>query len=50
VFWKACPNRYYTLMMADYDNPTREIYQIQVKHWLVVNIPGNDVSLGEVKS
>ncbi|KOB66994.1 Uncharacterized protein OBRU01_20042, partial [Operophtera brumata] len=35
VSWEADPNRYYTLVMVGV-----------IKHWLVGNIPGNDVSKG----
>ncbi|CAG2176915.1 unnamed protein product [Oppiella nova] len=49
VDWPADRNSYYTLVMSDPDAPNRKepIYG-QVKHWLVINIPGNDVSKGQV--
>jgi phosphatidylethanolamine-binding protein (PEBP) family uncharacterized protein len=36
--------------MADYDNPTRKEGTMKVQHWVVVNIPGNKISEGEVKT
>lgn len=44
------PDTYYTLIFVDPDAPSRKdpIYS-QVLHWLIVNIPGNEVSKGEIK-
>lgn len=37
-------------VFKDPDAPTREDPKFgEVRHWLVVNIPGNDLSLGETK-
>jgi len=46
VNWTSEANQIYTLVMTDPDVP--EAAAPQVKHWLVVNIPGSDVSKGEV--
>ncbi|CAD6993264.1 protein D3 [Ceratitis capitata] len=49
VQWRAQPHTYYTLIMTDPDAPSRiEPKFREFKHWLVTNIPGNDVSQGEV--
>lgn len=49
VRWEAENSTYYTLAMVDPDAPSREqpIYR-EVKHWLVVNILGNDLTTGDV--
>ncbi|KRG00078.1 uncharacterized protein Dwil_GK13056, isoform B [Drosophila willistoni] len=40
---------YYTLIMTDPDAPSRSKPTFrEFKHWVVVNIPGNDVAKGEV--
>ncbi|XP_044750337.1 protein D2-like [Coccinella septempunctata] len=49
VTYESDPKAFYTLSMSDPDapsrkNPTRREFQ----HWLVVNIPGSDLSKGEV--
>ncbi|XP_065171237.1 protein D2-like [Atheta coriaria] len=42
---------YYTLVMVDPDAPSRQDPKFREwHHWLVVNIPGNDVNDGEVLS
>ncbi|XP_030752487.1 protein D3-like isoform X2 [Sitophilus oryzae] len=51
ISYPADEKKYYTLIMTDPDapsraNPTRR----EFRHWLVVNIPGSDVSKGEVIS
>lgn len=51
VTWKADANAYYTLCMTDPDAPSRtEPTFREWHHWLVGNIPGCDVSKGEVLS
>ncbi|XP_064550189.1 protein D2 [Drosophila montana] len=48
VEWKAEPDAYYTLMMVDPDAPSRAEPKLrEFKHWLVINIPGNDVAKGD---
>ncbi len=50
VTWEAEPNSFYTLLMTDPDAPSRKNpVNGEWKHWLVVNIPGNKLSEGEVK-
>ncbi|CAB3219856.1 unnamed protein product [Arctia plantaginis] len=51
VSFEADPNSYYTLIFTDpdnYDGP-EQVYR-EWHHWLVVNIPGGDVSKGDVLS
>ncbi|CAD6999751.1 protein D3 [Ceratitis capitata] len=51
VTWKADPNAFYTLCMTDPDAPSRKEPTFREwHHWLVGNIPGCDVSKGEVLS
>ncbi|XP_055551536.1 protein D2-like [Wyeomyia smithii] len=51
VQWVAEPNMLYTLCMTDPDAPSRTTPKFREwHHWLVVNIPGNDVDGGEVLS
>lgn len=45
VNWKADNDQYYLLVMTDHDTP--EVVR-EVKHWLVGNIKGNDLSTGEI--
>lgn len=47
VIWPANKNLLYTLIMVDPDVPSRENQQFEVCHWMVVNIPGNDLSKGQ---
>ncbi|XP_074114970.1 protein D2 isoform X2 [Cotesia typhae] len=51
VHWDADSGSFYTLCMTDPDAPSRKqpTYR-EWHHWLVGNIPGNDVSKGEVLS
>ncbi|CAB3397106.1 unnamed protein product [Caenorhabditis bovis] len=51
VKWDAEDGALYTLIMTDPDAPSRKdpIYR-EWHHWLVVNIPGNDISKGDVLS
>lgn len=47
VSWPTEPGVFYTLCMTDPDAPTRaEPTLREVKHWLVVNIPGTDIGKG----
>lgn len=45
VQWKAKPKKFYTVCMCDPDAK-----QKQWQHWLVGNVPGNNVCLGETLS
>lgn len=48
VTWEADDDCYYTLIMTDPDAPSRENPIVgEVRHWYVVNIPGNNVEKGE---
>src|SRR6266487_6952850 len=48
VSWETEKSSFYTLMMIDPDAPNRETHKARNwKHWVVVNIPGNDVDKGE---
>jgi phosphatidylethanolamine-binding protein (PEBP) family uncharacterized protein len=50
VKWDADSNSFYTLLMTDPDAPSRQSHQAREwLHWLVVNIPGNNVSQGDQK-
>ncbi|XP_055380936.1 protein D3-like [Condylostylus longicornis] len=47
VKWRSESDALYTLLMTDPDAPTRSNATFrEVRHWLVVNIPGNDISKG----
>lgn len=49
VTWEADQAAYYTLIMTDPDAPSRtEPAQREMLHWLVTNIPRNDISKGNV--
>ncbi|XP_045465982.1 phosphatidylethanolamine-binding protein homolog F40A3.3-like [Harmonia axyridis] len=51
VKWAADSSTLYTLCMTDPDAPSRKEPQYREwHHWLVGNIPGNDVSKGETLS
>nr|XP_003705916.2 PREDICTED: 54S ribosomal protein L35, mitochondrial-like isoform X2 [Megachile rotundata] len=51
VTWDADANALYTLCMTDPDAPSRKEPKFREwHHWLVGNIPGSDVSKGEVLS
>ncbi|XP_027849596.1 protein D2-like [Aphis gossypii] len=51
VSWNADPNSFYTLCLTDPDAPSRaEPTKREWHHWLVGNIPGENVSLGETLS
>lgn len=46
--WEYEKDAFYTLIMTDPDAPSRANPLVgEVRHWLVVNIPGNDVALGQ---
>nr|AAP93925.1 phosphatidylethanolamine-binding protein [Branchiostoma belcheri tsingtauense] len=46
--WDSEPGAFYTLILTDPDAPSRANPEYRERHhWLVVNIPGNDVSKGE---
>lgn len=48
VEYKAESDTFYTLAMQDPDAPSRrEPSRREFRHWLVVNIPGNDIVNGE---
>ncbi|EDV48021.1 protein D2 [Drosophila erecta] len=49
VEWDADPNALYTLILTDPDAPSRKEPKFREwHHWLVVNIPGNQVDNGVV--
>ncbi|XP_023025387.1 protein D3 isoform X1 [Leptinotarsa decemlineata] len=49
VKWNAEENTYYTVTMVDPDAPSRKEPKIrEVLHWLVVNVPGMDITKGDV--
>ncbi|GAB6024935.1 hypothetical protein CHUAL_010037 [Chamberlinius hualienensis] len=49
VQYEADPGKWYTFVMTDPDAPSRADPKFgEWLHWLVVNIPGNDLSKGEV--
>jgi len=49
VYWKADKHAYYTIIMIDADRPTRDAHlREEALHWMVVNIPGNRISHGDV--
>ncbi|XP_014602749.1 PREDICTED: protein D2-like isoform X2 [Polistes canadensis] len=51
VKWAGDANTFYTLCMTDPDVPSRKDPKFREwHHWLVGNIPGNDISKGETLS
>ncbi|XP_063914386.1 protein D2-like [Zophobas morio] len=49
VTYTGEPQAFYTLVMTDPDAPSRQKHPMREwNHWLVGNIPGSDVSKGEV--
>lgn len=51
VTWDADPNALYTLCKTDPDAPSRQDPKFREwHHWLIGNIPGSDLSKGEVLS
>lgn len=50
VQWIAGKDDYYTLLMTDPDVPEKMYPQLkEYLHWLVVNIPGGQMPLGDVR-
>lgn len=48
VRWSTEEGAFYTLVMTDPDAPSRKDPSLgEVKHWIVGNIPGCDVTQGE---
>lgn len=48
VSYEADADGFYTLLFVDPDAPSRDNpHMREVRHWAVVNIPGNNVSAGE---
>lgn len=46
--WRAEDGAHYTLIMIDPDAPSRRIHLLrEVRHWLVMNIPGSSVENGD---
>ena len=45
VKWEADPNALYTLIIEDNDIP---FFPVKFAHWLVTNIPGNNVAAGDI--
>ncbi|XP_021949989.1 protein D3 isoform X1 [Folsomia candida] len=51
IDWEADSNKFYVLCMTDPDAPSRKDPKFREwHHWLVGNIPGKDISKGEVLS
>ncbi|KAM8705224.1 hypothetical protein ACLKA7_009649 [Drosophila subpalustris] len=51
VKWIANQDTYYTLLMVDPDVPSKKYPKFkEYLHWLVVNIPGNQLQLGDVRA
>ncbi|CAG9791319.1 unnamed protein product [Diatraea saccharalis] len=51
VTWEASPANLYTLVMTDPDAPSRQEPKFrEFCHWLVGNIPGDNVAFGETLS
>jgi len=49
VQWQADSDSYYSLVMSDPDAPSRTNPKAREwKHWIVINIKGSDLSLGDV--
>ncbi|EDV90701.1 protein D3 [Drosophila grimshawi] len=50
VKWVSSEENYYTLLMTDPDAPDRKNPKFkEYLHWLVLNIPGNQLSMGDVR-
>lgn len=48
ITWESGPNEFYTLLMTDPDAPSKSAPTFgEVRHWLVTNIHGSDLSTGE---
>uniref|UniRef100_T1IIP5 Phosphatidylethanolamine-binding protein n=1 Tax=Strigamia maritima TaxID=126957 RepID=T1IIP5_STRMM len=51
IFYVAESGAFYTLYMTDLDVPSRKEPKCrECNHWLIINIPGNEVSKGDVLS
>lgn len=51
IRYEAEPGSFYTVIMNDPDSPSRSDPKYsEFHHWLVVNIPGNDINKGETMS
>ncbi|KAH8311064.1 hypothetical protein KR044_004055 [Drosophila immigrans] len=51
VKWIASQDSYYTLLMVDPDVPSRQVPKFkEYLHWLIVNIPGNQLQMGDVRA
>ncbi|KAI7692732.1 OV-16 antigen [Sarcoptes scabiei] len=51
ICWPCEPGQLYTLILTDPDAPSRQQPKYREwHHWLVVNIPGNDVAKGQTLS
>uniref|UniRef100_A0A914CZS8 Uncharacterized protein n=1 Tax=Acrobeloides nanus TaxID=290746 RepID=A0A914CZS8_9BILA len=51
VIWEPENDALYTLAMIDPDaSSLKDANRIEVEHWLVINIPGNDIEKGETLS
>ncbi|CAH1641272.1 unnamed protein product [Spodoptera littoralis] len=51
VSWEASSDQFYTLAMTDPDAPSRQDPKFREwHHWLVGNVPGNNVAAGETLS
>lgn len=49
VKWNADKDTYYTLIFTDPDAPSRADPKFrEFRHWLVVNIPGDNVNAGDI--
>jgi phosphatidylethanolamine-binding protein (PEBP) family uncharacterized protein len=49
VIWKADSDTFYTLIKCDPDAPSRQNPKYREwRHWVVMNIPGNSLSKGDV--
>lgn len=48
LLWEAEKDAYYTVMMVDPDAPSRANHTLrEIRHWLVLNIPGSAVEKGD---
>lgn len=49
INWQADEKQYYTVIMTDPDAPSRKDPKFgEWRHWIVANVPGNNVKQGEV--
>ncbi|ENN74880.1 hypothetical protein HUJ04_007282 [Dendroctonus ponderosae] len=49
IKWNSDPNSFYTIVMVDPDAPSRaNPFMREWNHWIVGNVPGDDISKGEV--